>query len=138
MKRGDDGLPVVGSNSKELGVRVFPNPNADVDIAADGTVEHNGRGMSVAAHWADLLPHLIPKRMRPHSPGAAGSNALACYRTGQGEFSDGPLGRELALQLKPGQSRNGNIVPASRLTIDRFQLALAATRDEWTVDEAPA
>jgi hypothetical protein len=85
----------------------------------------------VAAHWADLLPHLIPKRMRPHSPGAAGSNALACYRTGQGEFSDGPLGRELALQLKPGQSRNGNIVPASRLTIDRFQLALAATRDEW-------
>jgi hypothetical protein len=32
MKQAEDGLPVVGSNSKELGVRVPPNPNADVDL----------------------------------------------------------------------------------------------------------
>ena len=138
MKRSDDGLPVVGSNSKELGVRVPPNPNADIDIATDGTVELNGRGMSASAHWTDLLPHLIPKRLKQHCPDAIGSNALACYRCGEGEFRDGPLGGDLELRLKPGKSRNGNIVPAGHLTVDQFQSALAATRDEWIVDEDPA
>jgi len=38
MKRADDGMPVVGSNSKELGVRVPPNPNGDIDLDENGIV----------------------------------------------------------------------------------------------------
>ena len=38
MKRADDGLPAVGSNSKELGVRVPPNPNAEIDLDENGNV----------------------------------------------------------------------------------------------------
>jgi hypothetical protein len=51
MKRAEDGLPIVGSNSKELGVRVLPNPNVDVDLDGNGHVITNGKGMSVAEHW---------------------------------------------------------------------------------------
>lgn len=36
------------------------------------------------------------------------------------------------------QRRNGNIVPAGHLPVDRFTLALLATRDALTIDEDPA
>ncbi len=68
MKRAEDGLPVVGSNSKELGVRVPPNPNADVDLDGKDHVITNGKGMSVAEHWRYLLGHLVPKRLVPICP----------------------------------------------------------------------
>jgi hypothetical protein len=51
MKRAEDGLPIVGSNSKELGVRVPPNPSPDVDLDSNMQVIMNGKGMSVAEHW---------------------------------------------------------------------------------------
>ncbi len=76
MKRAEDGLPIVGSNSKELGVRVPPNPNADVDLDGNDHVITNGKGMSVAEHWRYLLGHLVPKRLVPIFPGATGSNGL--------------------------------------------------------------
>ena len=54
MRRASDDRPVVGSNSKELGVRVPPNPNADVDLDDSGKVILNGKGMSVAENWRHL------------------------------------------------------------------------------------
>jgi hypothetical protein len=38
MKAAADGLPVVGDRSKELGVRVPPNPHADVDVNPNTSV----------------------------------------------------------------------------------------------------
>jgi hypothetical protein len=70
MKRGSDGLPVVGSNSKELGVRLPPAPDADIDVGSDGCVEMNGKGMSVSEHCRYMLPHLIPKRLKLIFPDA--------------------------------------------------------------------
>lgn len=137
MKRGDDGLPVVGSNSKELGVRVPPNPHGDVDVRADGVVEQNGKGMSVAKHWTCLRSHLIPKRLSPIHSGAGGPDYLVCYRHGNGPFIAGALNDDLELCLKPGQHQTGNVVPARVMTIEEFQRALAETREVWTVDEAP-
>jgi hypothetical protein len=58
MKRADDGLPTVGSNTNELGVRVPPNPNGDIELDENGYVILNGNGMSVAENWRRLLPHL--------------------------------------------------------------------------------
>jgi hypothetical protein len=135
MKRAADGLPVVGSNSKELGVRLPPNPNADVDLDQNDYVVQNGKGMSVAADWRHLLPHLVPKRLKPLFPGAAGSNALTCYKMGTGVFAGGGLNMDLNLVLKQGSLHTGNVVPAQSVHCHQFLAHLAATRSEWSPDE---
>ena len=135
MKRSVDGLPVVGSAVKELGVRVPPDPNADIDLDANGDVILNGKGMSVAENWRDLLPHLVPKRLKPIFPGATGSNSLACFRTGQGPFSAGPLNDRVSLVLKRHDAHAGNVVPVPSVAERQFQDDLAATRGEWILDE---
>src|SRR5688572_26526568 len=86
MKREPDGLPKVGSQSRELGVRVPPDAHSDVDVDSAGMVLLNRKGMSVADHWTSLLPHLIPKRLRSIVDGASGSNQSACFRFGSGPF----------------------------------------------------
>ena len=136
MKPAVDGLPVVGSNSKELGVRVPPNPSPDVDLDDREFIVQNGRGMSVAENWRHLLPHLIPKRLKPLSPGAAGPNSIACFKMGAGAFAACAVNIDLYLALKPGTLQHGNIVPARAVHRDQFQASLAATRSEWSIDEA--
>jgi hypothetical protein len=90
MKQAKDGLPVVGSGaSTELGVRVPPNQWADVDLDQNDNVVQNGNGMSVVANWRHLLAHLIPKRLKPLFPGAAGPNSLTCYKMGTGPNAAG-------------------------------------------------
>ncbi len=135
MKRAEDGLPVVGSKSKELGVRVPPGPNADIDLDQNNNVIQNGKGMSVVANWRNLLPHLIPMRLKPLSPDAIGANLLACYKMGTGTFAAGAVNHDLILVLKKGTLQAGNVVPVQGLHRDQFQAALAATRDQWSVDE---
>jgi len=135
MKRTEDDLPVVGVNSKELGVRVPPTPNADVDLDRNGNVVPNGKGMSVAENWRFLLPHLVPKRLRSIFPGATGSNDLSCFKLGDGPFQDGPIGDQLSLVLKNHDPRAGNVVPARPDPIQSFQAHLAATRSQWSIEE---
>lgn len=135
MKRAEDGLPVVGSNSKELGVRVPPDPNADIDLDGNGSVLLNGKGMSVAEHWRYLLGHLIPKRLKPIFPGATGSNSLTCYKHGLGAFAEAPLNHELTVVMKQDNPHAGNVVPSHPAALEQFQAALAATRVQWTPDE---
>ncbi|HTU89487.1 MAG TPA: hypothetical protein VMF69_05265 [Gemmataceae bacterium] len=135
MKRADDGLPVVGSNSKELGVRIPPNPNADIDLDANDCVVLNGKGLSVAANWRKLPGYLIPKCLRTLFPGAAGPNTLACYKMGTGVFAPAAVSNALTLVLKKGNPQSGNIVPNQSVHRDQFQADLAAIRDQWTVDE---
>jgi hypothetical protein len=135
MKRAEDGLPIVGSNSKELGVRVPPNPNADVDLDGNGHVITNGKGMSVADHWRYMLGHLVPKRLVPICPGATGSNSLTCYKLGEGAFAGAPLDDELVLVLKSHDPHTGNVAPSQSVPIQQFQAALAATRTRWQPDE---
>jgi hypothetical protein len=135
MKQTDRGLPVVGSNSKELGVRIPPNPASDVDLDDDANVICNGKGMSVVENWRWLLPHLIPKRLRAVFPSAAGSNALARFRFGEGPFGAGQLNACLALVVKEQNSRGGNVIPIQLVNMRQFQDDLAATCEEWVIDE---
>lgn len=138
MKRAADGLPVVGIQSKELGVREPPNAHADVDVDHQNQVVLNGRGMSVAENWSHLLPHLIPKRLQASGlcADASGSNSLACYTMGAGRFLSGPINASLALALKPNDSYAGNVVPARVVPLAQFQSDVSATRDQWFIDEA--
>lgn len=135
MKRSVDGLPVVGANAKELGVRVPPNPNADIDLDQNDRVVQNGKGMSVVANWRHLLAHLIPKRLKPIFPGAAGSDSLTCYKMGDGAFTSGDVSDDLRMVLKHGNHQAGNVIPAQSVHYDQFQRHLAATRDRWSPDE---
>ncbi|MBL8819394.1 MAG: hypothetical protein JNL58_25405 [Planctomyces sp.] len=135
MKTDKDLLPVCGSNSKELGVRVAPNENADIDVTESSTVNLNGRGMSVAQNWRALPGHLIPKRLISVFPGATGSNSLSCFRIGDGPFVNSSLNADLTLALKAGRTSMGNLVPATDMSVETFQAALAATREQWRIDE---
>ncbi len=138
MKRAADGSPIVGAQSKELGVREPPGQNADVDVDGRNLVILNGRGMSVVANWRHLLPHLIPKRLRDLNlcTDASGSNSLCCWTMGSGSFAAGPINDSLGLGLKPGNLLAGNVVPASSIPLQEFQTHLAATREQWVIDEA--
>ena len=136
MKTDVDQLPVCGSNSKELGVRVPPNKNADIDVTDTQTVTLNGRGMSVAEHWRTLPGHLIPKRLTPVFPGATGSNSLSCFRIGEGAFAAGIFNDNLTLVLKAGKNTQGNLSPSNEMSVSAFQTALVATRVQWQIDES--
>jgi hypothetical protein len=135
MKRAEDGLPIVGHRSKELGVRIPPDPNADIDADETENVVMNGQGMSVADHWQSLPRHLIPKRLRYLVRGAIGSNATACYRLGQGPFLSSPVSDRLALVVD--SDHHGVVCPSSETSVSDFQAALMETRIQWKVDERP-
>ncbi len=90
MKKDGDGLPTKSATS--LGVRPV-----DVDVDGANNVQVNGKGMSVSPRWKDININRIPKRLRPKLPGAGGSNSTFCFRTGTGQFQQGPFASGLTL-----------------------------------------
>jgi len=52
---------------------------------------------------------------------------------GEGPFADGPIATGLSLRLDP--ARHGLVEPTEEAAVQAFQDALAATRDQWTIDE---
>src|SRR6266513_2698101 len=92
----DGDKPLVGNTAKTLGVRVPPAPNPDLPVNADGTVNPRTGGMSVVSHWRHLQVWRIPRRLSTRFlgdkgvHGASGSNALVCWRMGEGPFHEAP------------------------------------------------
>ena len=125
----DGGRPRVGPSARMLGVRV---PD-DISPDATGVVRPGTGGMSVAPAWRDLPAHRIPARLRHLAPDARGKNEDACWRMGQGPFQAGPLSPDL--HLLPDRPGHGVVEPARSMGLDEFQRALAATRDEWEIEE---
>lgn len=128
-------MPAVGSSASALGIREPNSSNSDVDINNHGTIIQNGRGMSVAAHWRDLPPHRIPRRLRSSLEGASGSDSLRCWCMGEGDFVAGIVCSDLELVLKRGSACRGNLAPTRPMSVSEFQHALAATADQWIIDE---
>ncbi len=83
-----------------------------------------------------LYNHLIPKRLLPLVPDASGSNQLFCWSMGNGPFVNDSVNHSLALRIKRHMPNTGNVVPIEPVAVDRFQLDLAATRDQWQPDES--
>jgi hypothetical protein len=131
---GEDGKPIVGSDSNMLGVRIPPHKRPDIFPDADGNVSLGVHGMSVAPTWRDLPPFLIPKRLEHLAPDARGRDELICFRYGDGDFIQSPVTEELF--LKPNSPTHGTVQPAYLMSSVDFQASLAATRDDWKVDEA--
>ena len=129
MKKDMDGFPLVESSASGLGVRV----GSDIELDGNGNVQLNGGGMSVAPGWRDLPLHRIPKRLMNLVPGAIGSNNTFCFTTGEGPFIEGDFTR--GLRLLPDKPNHANLVPANSVPLNQFESDLAATREEWIVDE---
>jgi hypothetical protein len=139
MKRDSDGLPLVGTTSKCLGVRPV-GPNADVDLSptgdVDGNVISNEKGLSVASDWRKLQGFLIPEHLDDGHNGATGKNmAVYVHGNGTGPFAEGPVAAGLEVVFKVGRTDSGVIRPVATVSLSQYQADLHATRPDWAVDE---
>lgn len=127
---------MVGPTATTLGVRVPPDLRPDISPNADGVVGPGGGGMSVAPSWRQLPTHRIPARLKDKVPEATGSNQCHCWRMGEGLFLPGEMSADLRLLPDPGVSpRHGVVEPARDMQVPNYQGALAATREQWEIDE---
>jgi hypothetical protein len=129
-----DDVPIVGSGKNLLGVRVPPDPQADIRPDGGGNVHPGASGMSVAPRWRDLPYFLIPKRLKELVPDARGRNDLVCFRCGEGNFVESSITEKLT--LKPDRPTHATVQPANTMPLADYQNAIAATCDGWTKDEA--
>ena len=129
----DGEKPLVGCSASALGCRIPPDPKADLPVGSDGTVQPNTGGMSVSPHWRMLPRWRIPRRLRDKIEGAAGSLNLFCWRMGTGSFVPEPVATGLV--LRPDSDTHGTVQPDRQMLLAEYQGALAATRDQWVIDE---
>ena len=110
-----------------------------MDLDDAGNVKMNRKGMSVAPASRDLPHFRIPERLKPLMPNATGADNLYCFTMGSGAFQDGPLAPGLDLKTDSpthGVVTHGVVAPQRSVSLARFQSDLAATRDQWVIDEA--
>lgn len=131
-----DDKPKLGPTRRTLGVKARPGDESNaVDIPTDshGIVRPNTGGMSVAPSWRDLPRHRIPARLRQLLPSACGRNEDACWRMSDGPFQDAPVAS--GLRLRVTAKTHGVVEPTMVVPLDRYQADLAATQNEWVIDE---
>lgn len=126
----DAGRPILGHQGKMLGVRT---DGADLPIEANDHVHPATGGLSVAPEWRKLPAFLVPRRLVGKFARARGNNALSCFRLGELPFMPGQIGDELMIDID--SPKHATIQPAFEMTISTFQDSLAATRDDWIIDE---
>ena len=134
MKRDSaDELPVVGSSSSDLGIRL----GIDITVDSTGNVVLDASGMSVAPGWRSLNITRIPKRLRRIVPGARGPNSTSCYTMGVGPFQNGLVanGLELIPDLGLVPIVHGVIAPVQIVPLTQYQTDLENTRTAWQIDE---
>jgi hypothetical protein len=140
MLRDVDGLPLVGTKAKCLGIRPV-GPHADVDLNppgdVNGDVVSNDKGLSVGADWRMLPGHLIPEHLNDGMNGARGKNlAVYVHGNGSGPFVEGVVAPGLEMILKAGSLVAGVIRPVATVRLTQYQSDLAATRPNWVNDES--
>lgn len=89
--------------------------------------------MSVSPSFASLPPLRVPERLRAHFRGARGKNEDRVFVMGEGPFEAARLSEKL--ELLPDRPGHGVVRPAAVMTIDEYQVALAATAPNWRIEE---
>ena len=135
MRVDVDGLPIVGTQSKCLGVREPPHTHADVNVDSAGNVVLDRRGLSVTADWRSLPGHLIPEHLDDGVNGASG-RGMRVFVHGAGAFAEGAVAAGLELLLKPRSLISGNVAPTAPALLAQYQKDIQATRADWVVDES--
>lgn len=138
MRETDGVRPQMGRESNCLGVRVPPNPNADVQPVEDRV--RPKRGMSVSPALHDLRANHIPKRLKEgRGPefikqfrNATGSNNLKLWSFGEGHFYKEHLSEGLTLYPDGGQPvHHGEVGPRREMPLREYEEALEATQNDW-------
>jgi hypothetical protein len=132
LMKSDGDRPSIGTASMMLGVR--PD-DRDIPVLPDGTVAPGTGGLSVYAALRDLPARMIPRRLRGLIPKATGSDKLCVWAMGEGPFAPGGIAPKLTLRVDPNDPRHGFIEPEVIMTLAEYQEVLAATQDQWVVDE---
>lgn len=124
----DRAHPRIGERFACLGVR-------DRDIGSDpqGDVRPCRQGMSVQPNLESLRhlpPTMVPARYGHTIEGAAGSDEMAVWMMGKGEFRDGPVAPKLNLECT--SAYHGVVGPSCVMPRQSYQTALADTQMQWT------
>ena len=127
----EQGKPALGAAATTLGARV---PN-DIEADAGGLVHPGTGGMSVSPTLRTLPYFCVPERLQMIYPRARGRNDLAVWSMGTGDFAEGSVTENLNLRPDPANTKHGLVEPASSMTLDDYQNALAATQEAWILDE---
>ena len=119
-----------------LGVRPL-QAGKEPDIAVDefGKVHPGAGGMSVYASLRAMPARMVPKRLVPIIPSAAGSNNLRVWAMGEGPFTDGLIAPHLRFRVDPEDPMHGYIEPDTIMTLAQYEAALVATQLMWVVAE---
>ena len=117
MRKDHDGKPRCGSTGNLLGVR----PGIDITPDQNGLVVAGIGGLSVTPDD----PARLPLHVRP--PRLGGKGNLPVF-----EISREHLGDVVAYRADPERpSKHGFVEPTRPMPLDRYQTALAATRQSW-------
>lgn len=132
MKVADD-KPEVGTGSCMLGARISDIERAEGD-PEDGPVGPLMGGLSVYGCLRCISFQFLPKRLLR---GAKGSNNQKVWTMGQGNYENSPVTADLNLRIEaePGSTGHGILEANREMPLDTYQNALAATQDQWHIDE---
>lgn len=133
-----DGKPETGNGSCMLGARESDLGRAEA--ATDDFVEPAKAGLSVGGCVGTTYLNILPRRLQALYPqwarGAKGRNSDQVWTMGQGKYEAAPISADLDLRFqtedRPG---HGLVAPTRKMLLEKYQAALAATQDQWKVDE---
>ena len=130
----EDGKPKIGPSKRMLGVKI-DGLSPDIEPDANGDVSPGADGMSVAPSFSTLPIFLVPDRFSAIRPGARGKNSNNhCWSMGNGDFISNDINDSLNLLVdRPGE--HGVVRPRTKMPVADFQDKLAATQNEWIIDE---
>ena len=87
----------------------------------------------MAPAWRLLRYYRIPARLSHLCSDARGLDDVHCWKMGEGEFADGSLASGLNVRLD--SATHGMVEPAVIVPLKTYEADLAATRDQWIIDE---
>jgi hypothetical protein len=112
-----DGRPRIAPTARTLGVR----PDIDIPVDGRGFVEPGFGGMSVSPG----SPLNLPAHRRPSEHGGTGKDPVW-------ELAEDVLPGSLVYRSDDDMpDTHGFVEPASEMTLEDYELALAETRDLW-------
>lgn len=117
MKEDEDGLPVLESSARGLGIR----PGIDVLAELAGELVRPGQGgVSVSPE----SPLNLPKHRRP--PEFQGNGKDPVWT-----IAESDLGPDLRFRIDAAMRSHGFLEPVRQMTLAEYEIAINATRTSW-------
>lgn len=125
MEEDDDGFPVIGFNSKRLGVRI-----KDVTVGSgcvfDIVPDHNG-DVHPGTEGLSVTPPCIQKNINQTFLQRIFAKKTVLWEIDEDEL----ISRDLKFRLDPQNSKHGYIEPANKMAAIDFSSRIIQTRELW-------